>query len=59
VEKDMSVRDLYPDRDCPDCGYPIPKDAVDGSECINCGHVFHEEIPDEDQDPTDPDQAGR
>lgn len=27
---------------CPDCGESIPDDAVNGSECDNCGHVFYD-----------------
>lgn len=41
----MDVRDAYENGECPDCGDPIPKDAVDGSDCSNCGHVFYEEEP--------------
>ena len=28
---------------CPDCGDPIPEDAVEGEACANCGHVFWNE----------------
>lgn len=41
----MSVRDSYPDGECPDCGDPIPSEAVEGDACANCGHVFYEEEP--------------
>jgi hypothetical protein len=34
------VRDEYEDGNCPDCEEPIPDDAVEGSDCENCGHVF-------------------
>jgi hypothetical protein len=32
--------DAYSFGECPDCGEPIPEDAMDGTECSNCGHVF-------------------
>lgn len=35
-----SIAAAYEGRACPDCGEPIPADAVEGSECVNCGHVF-------------------
>ena len=44
----MSVRDSYPGGECPDCGQPIPAEANDGDECVNCGHIFFED-PAEDQ----------
>ena len=25
---------------CPDCETPIPDTAIEGSECLNCGHTF-------------------
>jgi len=31
---------VYEDGVCPDCQKEIPKDAPDGGECENCGHVF-------------------
>jgi len=34
------LQQSYVDAQCPDCGEDIPADAVDGSECSNCGHVF-------------------
>lgn len=34
------ISDLYPLGECPDCGDDIPDDAVDGTGCIHCGHVF-------------------
>ena len=34
------IKDYYDDGVCPDCGEPIPDDAEDGSDCVNCGHVF-------------------
>jgi hypothetical protein len=34
------VKDFYPDCLCPDCQDDIPDDAVEGEECLNCGHVF-------------------
>ena len=30
----------YEDGICPDCFEDIPDDAVDGSACSNCGHIF-------------------
>ena len=40
----MSIKDNYPEGECPDCGDPIPTDVVDGGECENCGHVFYEHV---------------
>jgi hypothetical protein len=34
------IRGSYPDRECPDCGEPIPLDVAEGDACSNCGHVF-------------------
>lgn len=31
---------IYDGGVCPDCGEEIPPQAVDGSECSNCEHVF-------------------
>lgn len=36
------IKDNYPDGICPDCSLDIPSNAVDGSECVNCGHIFYE-----------------
>jgi hypothetical protein len=36
------VQKAYPKARCPDCQTVIPKTAVDGSACKNCGHVFYE-----------------
>lgn len=36
-----TTKDNYPEGVCPDCKTLIPDDAVDGTECKNCGHVFH------------------
>jgi hypothetical protein len=35
------IVDSYEDGVCPDCGEPIPQDVEEGSECVNCGHVFY------------------
>lgn len=35
------IKNNYPEGICPDCRTLIPDDAVDGTECENCGHVFH------------------
>lgn len=37
---DNALLAAYPDQECPDCGEPIPDTAVEGDECVNCGHVF-------------------
>ncbi len=37
----ITIKDNYPEGVCPDCKALIPDDAVDGTECKNCGHVFH------------------
>lgn len=34
------VKEHYLNEECPDCGEPIPDDAVPGGECVNCGHVW-------------------
>ncbi len=36
----IPVWQQYPSGDCPDCRQKIPRDAKDGHECSNCGHVF-------------------
>lgn len=41
------LKDFYEDGLCPDCGEPIPDDAVEGEACHNCGHVFSEPRPDD------------
>jgi len=40
--------EVYDNDICPDCGENIPFDAVEGSECSNCGHVFWLEYPNSD-----------
>jgi hypothetical protein len=35
-----SMRPYYENGVCPDCHQRIPADAVDGSACENCDHVF-------------------
>jgi hypothetical protein len=35
-----ALQESYSYAECPDCGEGIPDDAVDGSSCENCGHVF-------------------
>ena len=42
----MSVKDSYLNGVCPDCGEPIPDNAVDGQACVNCGHAFFEDYCD-------------
>lgn len=45
VEKYLTeVQKAYEKAECPDCGTPIPKSAVNGSNCKNCGHVFWDSI---------------
>jgi len=34
------LTEAYEDGRCPDCCEDIPEDAIDGSNCLNCGHVF-------------------
>src|SRR5579872_6264961 len=34
------IKHLYEDGECPDCGDPIPDNAVEGDNCGNCEHVF-------------------
>ena len=45
IDMDMinmnTIKDNYPEGVCPECKTWIPDDAVDGTECKNCGHVFH------------------
>ena len=40
------VRNCYPKEKCPDCNTNIPHNAIEGSECKNCGHVFCHEHED-------------
>lgn len=35
------VKSSYVDGVCPDCWEDIPDNAVEGAECVNCGHVFY------------------
>lgn len=44
-----AIKDSYPNGICPDCGNDIPDDVVSGQECAECGHVFTEERPNDDQ----------
>lgn len=44
----MTIVDFYLNKECPDCGEPIPDDMVDGGSCEICGHVFC--YPREDDD---------
>lgn len=39
IEEDK-VKDHYEKEECPDCGEPIPNDAVEGGQCENCEHVW-------------------
>jgi rubredoxin len=45
VETDMHT--YYDNGECPDCGEPISRFAVDGSQCSNCEHVFFTPKPDD------------
>ena len=38
-----TIKNSYPNGQCPDCGEEIPDDVVDEQSCENCGHVFFEE----------------
>jgi hypothetical protein len=38
----ISAAKYYGDRECPDCLYDIPEDAVAGSKCSNCDYVFQQ-----------------
>lgn len=40
MKNNKSVKSCYPNGLCPDCDDPIPKNAKEGDECENCGHVF-------------------
>jgi hypothetical protein len=40
VEIITDLKDSYENGECPDCGQSISSYAVNGSECLNCGHVF-------------------
>jgi len=35
-----TVRSLYDDGECPDCGEDIPEHYTSGDSCVNCEHVF-------------------
>ena len=43
LKKRGEIRDAYENGKCPDCQEEIPDDALDHSECKNCGHVFCKE----------------
>lgn len=43
----MSVQNSYLNGACPDCGDKIPKEAQDGENCPNCGHIWWLEDVDE------------
>lgn len=47
------MKQHYPEAVCPDCGEPIPDDAVAGNSCVNCDHVFVEPTPSDDDPPED------
>lgn len=36
-----TVKDLYENGECPDCGTIIPENAEFETACENCGHVFN------------------
>ena len=38
---ERKVRSNYTKGECPDCFALIPPRAIDGDECLNCGHVFY------------------
>jgi uncharacterized Zn finger protein (UPF0148 family) len=50
---DISLKDLnpvlnsYPDKECPDCGEPLPEVVQEGDACCQCGHVFYTERKDD------------
>ena len=39
----------YPKGVCPDCQDDIPKEAQEGGQCSNCGHIFWVERKDDDK----------
>lgn len=47
------IQEAYEDGTCPDCGEPIPDSAVEGDECVECGHVFYEIHANDDELPHD------
>jgi rubredoxin len=49
AETTILVRDDYENGECPDCGQDIPKAAVQGEECSNCGHVFTGNVEGDDE----------
>jgi hypothetical protein len=40
LELEKWVGSDYLDGLCPDCSEDIPAEAVEGTACLNCGHVF-------------------
>lgn len=42
------VSDDYRNGECPDCGLEIPSAAQTGQACEDCGHIFTENVPDDD-----------
>lgn len=53
-----AVKESYENGECPDCGETIPDDVVSGQACVNCGHVFTEERPDDGPDESMDGDAG-
>jgi len=37
----MTIKNNYPNGECPDCYENIPDDVSHGDGCSNCGHVFY------------------
>jgi ribosomal protein S27E len=47
-KKQTKLQAAYIDGECPDCGDPIPNKAKDGESCQNCGHVFWEDVQEDE-----------
>ena len=44
------IKESYPNGECPSCWLDIPNDVANGESCVNCGHVFAPETPDDDKE---------
>ncbi len=42
------VEQFYEHEQCPDCNEDIPTGTVSGEQCRNCGHVFVEQVGNDD-----------
>lgn len=48
IDEYIPLASLYEGGKCPDCGQEIPSDAEDGTNCVNCEHVFSYKVKTDD-----------